>query len=101
MAFDRLITIEYQDPETEEWTPQWRLHAEVNKSGGGQAQNAGAGQYTATLTFKIRYFSALEEMRFNPQPFRIVYLGHTFKLADYDDFMERHQTVKLVGEAYG
>lgn len=103
MIYDKPITIQYQDPDldTEEWVDRWKLHARVNKTGGGQALNAGADQYRATLTFEVRYFKALEELRFNPQPFRVVYRGHNFKLVDYDDFMEQHRTVKLVGEAYG
>ena len=101
MIFDKPITIQEQNPDTEEWADRWNLHARVNKTGGSQALNAGADQYRATLTFEVRYFSALEEMRYNPQPFRIVYHGHPFKLVDYDDYMEQHQTVKLVGEAYG
>lgn len=101
MIYDKPITIQRQDFETEEWGDLWKLHARVNKSGGGQASNAGADQYRTTLTFEVRYFAALEELRYNPQPFRIVYRRHTFKLVDYDDFMEKHQTVKLVGEAYG
>ena len=101
MIYDKPITIQEQDPNTEEWADKWKLHARVNKAGGGQSLSAGADQYRATLTFEVRHFKALEQMRFNPQPFRIVYRGHTFKLADYDDFMERHQTVKLTGEAYG
>lgn len=101
MTYDKPFTIQVQDPDTEEWADKWHLHARVNKTGGGQAQNASADQYRATLTFEIRYFAALEEMRYNPQPYRIVYHGHTFKLVDYDDYMEQHRTVKLVGEAYG
>lgn len=101
MTYDKPIIIQQQEPEGENWADKWRLHARVNKTGGGQALNAGADQYRATLTFEVRYFSALEELRYNPQPFRIVYRGHTFKVVDYDDFMEQHQTVKLVGEAYG
>lgn len=101
MTYDKPITIQWQDPDTEDWVDKWKLHAIVNKTGGGQAQNAGADQYKATLTFQVRYFSALEELRYNPQPFRILYRDHCFKLSDYDDFMEQHQTVKLVGEAYG
>lgn len=101
MIYDKPITIQYQDPDTEEWTDKWGLHARVNKTGGGQESNAGAGQYRATLTFEVRYFKALEELRYNPQPFRVVYRGHNFKLTDYDDYMEEHRTVKLVGEAYG
>ena len=101
MIYDKPVTIQEQDPNTEEWADKWHLHARVNKTGGGQALSAGADQYRAALTFEVRYFSALEEMRYNPQPFRIVYRGHLFKVTDYDDFMEQHQTVKLVGEAYG
>ena len=101
MIYDKPITIQQQDPDTEDWADRWKLHARVNKTGGGQAQNAGADQYRATLTFEVRYFKALEDLRYNPQPYRIVYRGHTFKLVDYDDFMEQHQTIKLVGEAYG
>lgn len=101
MIYNKPIVIQQQDPDTEDWADKWKLHARVNKTGGGQTLNAGADQYHATLTFEVRYFSALEELRYNPQPFRIVYRGHTFKLVDYDDFMEEHRTVKLVGEAYG
>lgn len=101
MPYDKRITIQTQDQETEEWADKWTLHARVNKTGGGQALSAGADQYRATLTFEVRYFKALEELRYNPQPFRVIYRGHTFKVTDYDDFMEQHRTVKLVGEAYG
>lgn len=101
MTYDKPITIQHQAPDTEEWADRWNLHARVNKTGGGQALTAGADQYRATLTFEVRYFKALEELRYNPQPFRVVYRGHTFKLVDYDDYLEQHRTVKLVGEAYG
>lgn len=96
------FTVQVQDPNTEKWSDLWHLHArKVNKSGGGQALNAGADQYRAALTFEVPYFAALEAMRYNPQAYRIVYRGHTFKLTDFDDYMERHLTVNLTGEAYG
>lgn len=101
MTFDKPIIVQQQDPDSEAWTDLWRLHARVNKTGGGQSLNAGADQYRATLTFEVRYFSKLDELRYNPQLYRIVYRGHTFKLADFDDYQEQHRTVKLVGEAYG
>lgn len=104
MIYDKPITLQYQDPDTEEWADKWRLHARVNKTGGNQssqAMNAGADQYRANLTFEVRYFPALEELRYNPQPFRVIYRGHSFKLIDYDDYMEEHRFVKLVCEAYG
>lgn len=100
MKYDKPITIQRQDPNTEEWADRWKLHARVNKSGGGQTLTAGADQYRATLTFEVRYFKALEGMRYTPQPYRVVYRGHAFKLVDYDDYLEQHQSIKLVGEAY-
>ena len=30
----------------------------------------------------------------------IIYRGRTFKVKDYDDYMEQHRTIRLVGEFY-
>ena len=101
MSFFHAITVQIQDEETLQWSDKWKLHAKVNKTNGGLAFSAGVDQYKATLTFEVRYFEELEEMRYKPQLFQIVYRGHSFKLVDWDDYMEQHRTVKLVGEAYG
>lgn len=100
MTYDKPIIIEVQDPDTEQWVESLRLHARVNKTGGGQALNAGADQYKASLTFELRYVKALEAIAYNTQPFRVVYRGRKFKVVDYDDYMEQHRTIKLVGEFY-
>ena len=100
MVFDKPITLQTQDPNTEQWTDSLHLHAQVNKAGGSTAFNAGADQYRMNLTFTVRYSRELETLRYSPQPFRILYRGHTFKLTDYDDYMEQHQTVRLTGELY-
>ncbi len=99
--YDKPITIQVQDPETEEWTDALHLHASVNKTGGGSKFNAGTDQYDASLTFKFRYVKALENIAYNTQPYRVVYRGRNFKVVDYDDFMEQHREVKLIGEYYG
>lgn len=99
-AYDKPITLQTQDETTEEWVDAMHLHARVNKTGGGTSLNAGADQYHVSLTFDVRYNARLEELRYSPQPFRIVYRGHTFKVTDYDDYMEEHKEVRLVGELY-
>lgn len=101
MTYDKPIIVQKQNPDTELWENLWNLHASINKTSGGQALSAGADQFKATLTFTVRYFAKLEALKYQPQPYRILYRGHTFKLVDYDDYMEQHKTVKLVGEAYG
>ena len=99
--YDKPITIQVQDPDTEEWADAFHLHASVNKTNGGTGFSAGTDQHNASLTFKVRYVSTLEVLAYNPQPYRIVYRGRTFKIVDYDDFMEQHREIKLVGEYYG
>ncbi len=95
------ITIQQQDSATEEWSDLLHLHAlQVNKTGGGESYNAGAGQYHPRLTFVLRWCKALEAVAYAPQTHRILYRGHAFNLVDYDDYMEQHLTVTLVGEAY-
>lgn len=101
MRYDKPITVQVQDPDSDQWSDALRLHARVNKTGGGTTTNAGADQYRASLTFEVRYVKDLEAIQYGPQPYRVIYNGHTFKVVDYDDFMEQHRIVKLVGEAYG
>ena len=96
------FTIQRQDENTEEWADLLHLHAlQVNKTGGGETTNAGAEQFHPRLTFEVRYSKALEDVVYNPQMHRIVYRGRTYNIQDYDDFMEQHRTVRLVGVAYG
>ena len=99
--FDKPIKIQRQDADTEEWVDKLSLHATVNKTGGGSNFNAGTDQYNASVTFTVRYVRALEDLAYNTQSFRIIYRGRTFRIVDYDDFMEGHREVKLVGEYYG
>ena len=100
-AYDKPITVQVQDLDTELWEDKLHLHAQVNKTGGGTSYNAGADQYHISLTFRVRYCMDLEELRYSPQPFRVIYRGHTFKVTDYDDFQEQHKEVTLVAELYG
>lgn len=100
MTYDKPIVVQVQDQNTEAWTDKLKLHAKVNKTGGGQALNAGADQFRASLTFEVRYVKALEDIAYNTQPYRVIYRGRKFKVTDYDDFMEQHRTVRIVGELY-
>lgn len=100
MTYDKPIIIQTQDPDTEQWADKLHLHARVNKTGGGTSVNAGADQYQVKLNFDLRYVAALKEIAYSVQPYRIKYRGHKFKVIDYDDYMEQHRTVRLVGELY-
>lgn len=98
--YDKPITIQRQDSASEAWEDHLYMHARVNRTGGGQDFGAGADQFRSHLTFEVRYCAALDHLRLTPQIYRVIYRGGTYKLTDYDDFMEQHRTVKLEGALY-
>lgn len=101
MTYDRPLVIQTLDEATETWVDLWSLHARVNKTTGSEFVDAGANQSQSTKTFEVRYFAALEDVDFNRGLYRIVYKGVNYNIVDYDDYMERHQTVRLEAVSYG
>ena len=99
--FDRPITIQKLDELTEDWSDVYTVHASINKAkSDSEYLNAGAIKNKRSLTFEIRYFSDLEDIALNLQSYRVLYQGVPYDLEDYDDFMLRHKTVKLLGVSY-
>lgn len=101
MPYDKPITIQQQDAETEAWSDWLSLHASVNKARQTEFSAAGATQSQRTLTFTLRYISVLEVIATNTQHYQVIYRGIPYNIIDYDDYMEMHQTIKLTGVTYG
>lgn len=101
MIFDKPITIQAINEDTELWEDLYSLHARVNKSNGSEYLNAGAIQSKSTRVFEVRYFKDLEAIDFNRGRYRIVYRDQPYNITDYDDYLEQHKTVKLLGVSYG
>lgn len=101
MRYDKPVTLQVMNETTEAWSNSMTLHAIVNKTGGGESYNAGADQYHRRLTFDFRYSTALAVVAYSPQLYRLQYQGHTYNILDYDDYMEQHRTIRIVGELYG
>lgn len=114
MTYDKPIVIQAQDPVTEEWSDELILYAGVNKTTGGTTFQAGADAFTMRLTFEVRYCKALEDLAYGvvisegsrrtvikkSRRLRIIYRERTFRVVDYDDYMEKHHIVRLAGELY-
>lgn len=99
--FDRPIVIQKIDEITEKWSDVYKLHAHINKaSGDNEYLGSGAIQGKRTLTFEVRYFADLEDISFNMQMYRIVYQGVPYDIKDYDDYMLKHKSVKILGVSY-
>lgn len=101
MTFDKPIVIQKIDQDTETWSDLWPLHARINKTTGTEFVEAGADRSQSTKTFELRYFTDLEDVDFNRGLYRIMYRDHAYNIVDYDDYMEKHQTVRLKAVSYG
>lgn len=100
-TFDRPISIQKIDETTESWETIYKIHASINKAkSDDQYLGAGSTRSKKSLTFEVRYFKDLEDISLNLQTYRIVYQGVNFAIEDYDDFMLKHKTVKILGVSY-
>lgn len=101
MTYDKPITIQKLNEDTEKWEDLYNLHAKVNKSNGSEYLNAGANQSKANRVFEVHYFKDLEDIDDNRGLYRLVYRGKLYNITDYDDYLEQHRTIKLLGVSYG
>lgn len=101
MVFDKPIIIQTRDEESEKWIDKFKLHARVNKSGGSEYLKAGAVQSRSNRVFEVRYFPEIEAIDDSRDMYRILYRDRTYNIEDYDDYLEQHKTVKLLGVSYG
>ena len=95
MVFDKPIVIEKMDEETEKYSEFASLKARINKSKGSEYMDSGAVQISQELV--VRYFSKLKDISLNTQLYRIIYDGIKYDIQDYDNYMLKNQTIKLIG----
>ena len=99
--FDRPISIQRINETTATWEDVYKVHASINKAkSDDQYLGAGSTRTKKNLTFEVRYFADLEDISLNLQAYRIVYQGIPYSIEDYDDYMLKHKTVKILGVSY-
>ncbi len=92
--------IELQRLEGKQWVSVGKFHAGVNKASGKEHLDGGAVQSQLQMFFDVRCCEQIKDIRLNTQYYRIVYGGGIYKVVDYDDYMERHRNVRLLGVSY-
>ena len=100
LVYDKPVTLQKQIADTCEWQDVQHLHANVNKAISTQNFSAENARLRTRLTFRLRYYSGLDDVRDDPQSYRIEYLGQHYEITDYDDYNERRRVIKLTGERY-
>lgn len=99
--YDRPIIIQKINEASKRWEDVYTVHASINKAkSDNEFLSAGAIQAKKNLTFEVRYFEGLEDISLNLQRYRILYRKVPYNITDYDDFMLKHKTVKILGVSY-
>ena len=99
--YDRPIIIQKIDEVTEKWEDVFRVHAGINKAkSDNEFLNGGAIQGKRNLIFEVRYFAGLEDISLNIQSYRILYQDVPYDIKDFDDYMLKHKSVKILGVSY-
>lgn len=95
LVFDKPITLQQYNATAHTWGDAEHIHANINKavSTGGQSPSESA--HNSRLLFRVRYFALLNLVRASIQNYRIAYDGSIYELADYDDYNERRNIIKL------
>lgn len=99
MILNHKIQVQKLNENTNLYEDYYSCHANVNKTGGNEYLIAGAVSTKNKFTFVVRYCKELKTLQFDTQSYRIVFNDIVFNILDADDFMQRHQTIKIIGES--
>lgn len=99
MILNQKIQIQKFNEDNDSYSDYYSCHAQVNKTGGNEYLIAGAVSTKNKFTFIVRYCEELKKLQFDTQSYRIIFNGIIFNILDADDFMQRHKTIKIIGES--
>lgn len=99
MILNQKIQIQKFNEDNDSYSDYYSCHAQVNKTGGNEYLIAGAVSTKNKFTFIVRYCEELKNLQFDTQTYRIIFNGIVFNIIDADDFMQRHKTIKIIGES--
>lgn len=77
----------------------YTCHSQVNKTGGNEYLIARTVSTKNKFTFIVRYCEELKNLQFDTQTYRIIFNNVIFNIIDADDFMQKHTTIKIIGES--
>lgn len=99
MILNQKIMIQKLNEENNSYSDYYTCHSQVNKTSGNEYLIAGAVSTKNKFTFVVRYCEELKNLQFGTQTYRIIFNDIIFNIVDADDFMQRHKTIKIIGES--
>lgn len=99
MILNQKIMFQKLNEENNSYSDYYTCHSQVNKTRGNEYLIAGAVSTKNKFTFVVRYCEELKNLQFDTQTYRIIFNDIIFNIVDADDFMQRHKTIKIIGES--
>ena len=97
-VYNKPITIQKLNNDTEVWYDYYLTHAEINKTSGREYFSAATNVTAATYNFTTRYCSLLEDVQFNTSHYRIVYNKKVFDIINIDNKNLKNHEITIVGD---
>lgn len=95
------IKIQKLNEDTEKWEEYYSLHANINKVGGKEYEQASTNISNSTFNFKIRYCEKMKEVIFNTEIYRVVYDNRCYDIKNVDRYGETKTELTISGEFNG
>lgn len=95
------ILIEKLNEDTEKWEKYYSTHANINKVGGKEYEQASTNISNSTFNFKVRYCNKMKEVIFNTEIYRVVYENRCFDIKNVDHYGENKKELTITGEFNG
>jgi len=101
MVYNRTIQIKKLNLDTEKYEDYMTCHANINKASGREYFNANTEISSSTFNFRVRYSTALDDILYNTELYRIIYDGKIFNVKNVDNYLLKNHELTLVGEYHG
>lgn len=95
------ILIEKLNLDTEKWGEYYSTHANINKVGGKEYEQASTNISNSTFNFKVRYCEKMKEVIFNTEIYRVVYENRCYDIKNIDHYGENKTELTITGEFNG
>ena len=95
------ILIQKINTRTDVWDDYYSTHANINKVGGKEYEQASTNISNLVFNFKVRYCKELAEVMFKTSIYRIAYDNRYFDIKNIDRYGEGKTELTIVGEYNG
>lgn len=95
------IRIEKLNLDTEDYETYYSTHANINKVGGKEYENASTNISNSTFNFKVRFCELVKAMIYDTELYRIAYDNRYYDVKNVDRYGESTNELTIIGDYNG